>query len=221
MSSFVWMKVLESAPERYDRGIQMLSGGHIDEVYRRIAELAAAPGKRVLDIGCGTGGVTLACAARGADVIGLDVDAGMLAIALAKLLPDGAGTVRWLEAGVGEIVDHVESNSLDAVVSCLAFSELSVAEQDYTLKTAYHSLVPGGTLVIADDVLPAGGWRRAWARMRRIGLVVATYLLTQTTTRPVANLPARVRAAGFNDIQQEHLWSDLFLIVRARRGADT
>ena len=38
MSSFVWMKVLESAPERYDRGIRMLSGGHIEEVYQRIAE---------------------------------------------------------------------------------------------------------------------------------------------------------------------------------------
>jgi len=199
----------------------MLSGGHIDEVYSRIAELAAAPGKRMLDIGCGTGGVTLACAARGADVIGLDVDAGMLAVARAKPLPDGAGTVRWLEAGVGEIVDHIESGSLDAVVSCLAFSELSDSEQTYTLGIAYHLLVPGGTLVIADEILPAGGWRRAWARMRRLGLVVATYLVTQTTTHPVANLPARVSAAGFDDIQQEHLWSDRFLIVRANRGADT
>lgn len=81
MGSFVWMKVLESAPERYDRGIQMLSGDHIGEVYARVAELGAGPGARVLDIGCGTGGVSLCCAAREATVTGVDFDAGMLEVA--------------------------------------------------------------------------------------------------------------------------------------------
>ena len=87
MSTFVWMKVLESAPERYDRGIGVLSGGRIGNVYERIAALAAAPGKRVLDIGCGTGGVSLACAARGALVTGIDIDTGMLGVARAKPVP--------------------------------------------------------------------------------------------------------------------------------------
>jgi ubiquinone/menaquinone biosynthesis C-methylase UbiE len=221
MSSFVWMKVLESAPERYDRGIQMLSRGRMSGVYLRIAELAAAPGKRVLDIGCGTGGVTLACAGRGADVFGLDVDSGMLAVARGKPVPEGSGSVRWLEAGVGEIVDHFGEGSLDAVVSCLAFSELSVTEQEYTLRTAHRCLVPGGRLVVADETLPAGGWQRAWARARRMGLVAATYLMTQTTTRPVVDLAARIRAAGFVDIGEERLWSDTFVIVHAIRGATT
>ena len=48
MSSFVWMKVLESTPRRYDRGIRMLSHGRIEQVYERIAALAAAPGKRIV-----------------------------------------------------------------------------------------------------------------------------------------------------------------------------
>lgn len=38
MSSFVWMKVLESAPERYDRGIRVLSRGRIDDVEKRLDE---------------------------------------------------------------------------------------------------------------------------------------------------------------------------------------
>jgi ubiquinone/menaquinone biosynthesis C-methylase UbiE len=221
MSSFVWMKVLESAPERYDRGIQMLSRGRMIDVYRRIAELAAAPGKRVLDIGCGTGAVTLACAGKGADVFGLDIDSGMLAVARSKPVPVGSGAVRWLEAGVGEIVDHFNEGSLDAVVSCLAFSELSITEQEYTLRMAYRCLVPGGCLVLADETLPSGGWQRAWARLRRMGLVAATYLVTQTTTRPVVDLSARIRAAGFVDIDEERLWSDTFVIVHAIRAATT
>jgi hypothetical protein len=40
MTSFVWIKVLESAPQRYDRGIAMLSGGRITEAHERIAALA-------------------------------------------------------------------------------------------------------------------------------------------------------------------------------------
>ena len=39
MSSFAWMKFLESAPERYDRGMQLLSRGRIGDVYERIAAL--------------------------------------------------------------------------------------------------------------------------------------------------------------------------------------
>ncbi len=207
MSSFVWMKVLESTPERYDRGIRLLSRGRIDDVYERIAELAAAPGKRLLDIGCGTGGVSLACAARGARVTGIDIDAGMLEVARGK--PGGA-SVEWLELGVAEIGDRFAPGSLDAVVSCLAFSELSPDEQRYALSMAWSRLVPGGVLAIGDEIAT-----RAWHRVARWPLALATYVMTQTTTRPVADLPERVRAAGFERVEQEQLWSGSFAIVHA------
>lgn len=84
------MKVLESVSERYDCGIRMLSVGRITETYKRIAALVAAPGKRILDIGCGTGGVTLACADCGATVTGIDIDAGMPEVARNKPLPASA-----------------------------------------------------------------------------------------------------------------------------------
>jgi demethylmenaquinone methyltransferase/2-methoxy-6-polyprenyl-1,4-benzoquinol methylase len=75
MSSFVWMKIPESGPKRYDRGIRMLSRGRIEEVvYERIAMMVAAPGKRILDIGYGTGGVSVACAARGTTVTAIDIN---------------------------------------------------------------------------------------------------------------------------------------------------
>jgi 2-polyprenyl-3-methyl-5-hydroxy-6-metoxy-1,4-benzoquinol methylase len=68
-------------PERYDRGVELLSRGRIGDVYSRMAVLAASPGKHVLDLGCGTGGVALPCAARGAHVVAIDSNAGMLEIA--------------------------------------------------------------------------------------------------------------------------------------------
>jgi ubiquinone/menaquinone biosynthesis C-methylase UbiE len=217
MSSFVWMKVLESSPERYDRGIRLLSGGRIPEVYERLAELAAGPGRRVLDVGCGTGGVSLACAARGAEVVALDRDAGMLDVARRKPLPPGRGAVRWVDAGAAEIEDHAAPDSLDAVVSCLAFSEMSAAEQDYALRASLGRLRPGGRLAIADECAPGKGWRRAWHRLRRLPLEAAVYVLTQATTRPVEGLADRVRGAGFVDVHVEELW-EAFALVTARRA---
>jgi ubiquinone/menaquinone biosynthesis C-methylase UbiE len=216
VSSFVWMKFLESAPERYDRGIWILSRGRIEEVYNNIAAVVAAPGKRILDIGCGTGGASLACAARGAVVTGIDTNAGMLEVARAKPIPP-SGTVQFLELGSAEIEDQFEAESLDAVVSCLAMSEMSSDEQDYTLRAAYSSLVPGGEIMIADEVAPERGLARLAYWLWRLPVVVATYLLTQTTTRPVWDICRRVRAAGFSDVQAQRIWSGNFLIVHGAK----
>ncbi len=144
----------------------MLSGGRIEEAYERIAALAAAPGKRILDIGCGTGGVSLACAAHGATVTGIDINAGMLEVARHKRGP-ASGNVAFLQLGAAEIEDRFAEGSFDAVVFCLAMSEMSAEEQDYALHVAYSRLAPGGALVIADETMPEGAVSRLVYRLWR------------------------------------------------------
>jgi ubiquinone/menaquinone biosynthesis C-methylase UbiE len=218
MSSFAWMRFLESAPERYDRGVELLSRGRIHDVYERIAAQAAGPERRVLDIGCGTGGVALACAARGAQVVAIDSNAGMLEIARAKPVPSqSGGTVEWLELGMAEVEDQFGEATFDSIVSCLVFSELSSDEQAYALQMARSRLVPGGRLVIADETRPTSRLRRAWHRVQRLPLSAAAYLTTQTTTRPVERLAEHVRDAGFSDVEEARLWDDTFVIVQAVR----
>lgn len=220
VSTYVFMKVLESAPHRYDAGIRRLSGGRIDEIYHRVAALAVEPGSRTLDIGCGTGGVTLACAALGARVVGIDSSAEMLQVARQKEVPaENGGTVEWLEIGVAEMVDHFEKGSLDAVVSCLCFSELSPDERTYTLQTAKSLLAPGGRIVIADEVLPDSNASRLWHRLRRLPSVVTTYVATQTTTRPVEGLREAMEQAGFEGVAEEHVGAD-FAIYSAKVGGE-
>jgi demethylmenaquinone methyltransferase/2-methoxy-6-polyprenyl-1,4-benzoquinol methylase len=218
MSSYVFMKILESAPHRYDRGLRILTRGRITDIYEQVAGLAASPGARILDIGCGTGGLALACAERGATVVGIDINAGMLEVARSKPLPaNSGGSVEWVELGAVEIEDRFGEAAFDAVVSCLAFSELSRQEQGYVLKVIRSRLKVGGKLVVADEVPPTSAARRFWHRVARWPVAVVTYALTQATTRPVAGLVARVREAGFTEIEETRLWSGDFAIVCATR----
>lgn len=221
MSSYVFMRVLESAPERYDLGMRILSRGRIGGIYAKLADRVAAPGRRVLDVGCGTGGAALACAVRGAHVVGIDRNAGMLAAARAKPPPPGEGRVEWLEIGAAEIEDRFPENSFEAVVSCLAFSEMDPPDQDYALASIRMRLTPGGRLVIADEVLPEGRWRRIVYRLVRLPQLVLTWVIAQTTTRPLAGLAARVRAAGFEAITRVRPWGDAFEILEARAPRGT
>ena len=62
----------------------------------RLAQLLGLrPGAEFLDVGCGTGNYTLALAAKGAGMTGLDPSARMLAVARAK---PGSERVTWCEA---------------------------------------------------------------------------------------------------------------------------
>jgi len=219
VSTYAYMRFLEAAPERYDAGIRRLTGGRIDRIYEEIAGRVAAKGRRVLDIGCGTGGVSLACAARGAQVIGIDASPGMLQVARRKAVANPAD-VEFIELGAMEIQDRFPEKAFDAVVSCLALSEMLPEERRYVLETSWSRLEVGGILVVADEVLPHTRWARARNALARWPAVALTYLLTLQTTRPIRDLAAEVAGAGFGDVQEQRLMHDSFAIVTAfRRGA--
>jgi predicted RNA methylase len=104
--------------------------------------MVAAPGKRILDIGCGTGKVSLACATWGSTVIGVDSNPEMLEVARSKTKKAGLeGKAEWLELGVAEISAKIKEKSLDTAVSCLTFSELTPDERTYTRAHSYEDRV--------------------------------------------------------------------------------
>jgi demethylmenaquinone methyltransferase/2-methoxy-6-polyprenyl-1,4-benzoquinol methylase len=207
------MKVLESTPERYDRGIRLLSRGAIEQVYARVAELAASPGKHVLDIGCGTGNLALACSSRGARVTGIDANASMLGVAARKVASfDGLGQVELEQLNAMELMDRFDPASFDAAVSCLLFSELLTEERAYVLRTLRTRVRPGGLVVIADEVAPPSGVSRAWWHLKRAPVVAATWLLTQTTTHPVSGLQGLIKSVGYVETRIEHMKGD-FVVV--------
>jgi demethylmenaquinone methyltransferase/2-methoxy-6-polyprenyl-1,4-benzoquinol methylase len=183
MFSYIWMKILETQPRRYDLGISMLSLGASERIKKRLVGENVHAGDRVLEIGCGTGTMAIQAALRGARVLGFDISSRMLEVAEEKV--DAAG-----------LSDKVDE--FDLVTSMLVFSELSNDERVYALGHAYRTLRHGGRLAIADEAVPRNRWKRLLYLALRLPLLLVTFAATQTTTKAIDGLAELVSEAGFN-----------------------
>ena len=189
------MKILETAPGRYDKGIRILTLGRLGKAYDRLTS-HIRKGQKILDLGCGTGALTIRAAQKAAKVKGIDINSQMLEIAQNRATEANlAQNVELCEMGVAELGGE-ESESYDIVMSGLCFSELTEDELLYTLREAKRILKPEGLLLIADEVRPKSISKMILNWLIRIPLVTITYLITQTTTKAVKNLPEKVEKAG-------------------------
>jgi ubiquinone/menaquinone biosynthesis C-methylase UbiE len=197
MFSYIWMKILETQPRRYDLGIAMLSLGASERMKNRLVGENVHAGDRVLEIGCGTGTMAILAAARGARVLGFDISPPMLEIAREKI--DTAGLseqVELIEIGISGM-DKLADGEFDLVMSTLVFSELSKDEQAFALRHAHRILRNGGRLAIADETVPRRRWKRMLYLAFRLPLLLVTFAATQTTTRAIEGIAELVRQAGF------------------------
>jgi len=94
---------------------------------------------------CGTGTLAIALAADGAEVIGVDGDPEVLALAHAK---PGAEAVQWRK-GVATALS-LPGASADRVVMSLLLHHLDAGAKRTTLAEAWRVLRPGGRLHVAD-----------------------------------------------------------------------
>jgi ubiquinone/menaquinone biosynthesis C-methylase UbiE len=117
----------------------------------------------VVDVGCGTGTLAIALAADGAEVIGVDGDADVLALAHAK---PGADAVQWRK-GLATALP-LPGASADRVVMSLLLHHLDAAGKRTALAEALRVLRPGGRLHVADWGRPRDPVMRAaaWALAR-------------------------------------------------------
>jgi ubiquinone/menaquinone biosynthesis C-methylase UbiE len=117
----------------------------------------------VVDVGCGTGTLAIALATDGPDVVGVDVDAEVLALARAK---PGADAVQWRK-GLATALP-LAGASADRVVMSLLLHHLDAGAKRAALAEAARVLRPGGRLHVADWGRPRGALTRAgaWALTR-------------------------------------------------------
>jgi ubiquinone/menaquinone biosynthesis C-methylase UbiE len=118
---------------------------------RMVVELAKVkPGDRVLDVGCGTGSLTLTAqsyAGPSGKVYGIDASPEMIEAAKEKARRAGSGVV--FEVGLIEELAFPEA-SFEVVISRLAIHHLPADLKQRGFSEILRVLKPGGQLLIAD-----------------------------------------------------------------------
>jgi SAM-dependent methyltransferase len=114
--------------------------------YVELARQAAADGHTVLELGCGTGRVTIPIAKSGVEVVGLDNAAPMLDIARRKATAAGVN-VRWIEADMRSF--EIDQLFGLVIIPYRSFMHLLTDEaQASCLRTVRAHLVLGGRLAL-------------------------------------------------------------------------
>jgi ubiquinone/menaquinone biosynthesis C-methylase UbiE len=155
-------KTAGSYDEKVTREFAIYHHTRLDPFLDRVAQ--RKPGALVLDLGCGTGVVTLAAAARGFRVVGVDHSPEMLEIARRKV--HAAGLADRVELEVGE-VDHLRfgDDDFDGVLCQGLLHHLP--ELGSCLDEVDRVLEPGGFLYISEPTRDATPLKRALVRMWR------------------------------------------------------
>lgn len=185
-----------------DTGRQLETLYHIGDVVRRRglvrASLAAAPGERIVDVGCGPGFLSAELRQEvgpTGSVVGVDSSPAMLALAARRCRGLGNVTLHQGDATSVPVADA----SFDGAV-CVQVLEY-VPDTLAALRELYRTLRPGGRVVVWDVDWATVSWQsKDPARMARVLDAWDEHLAHPSLPRVLA--PA-MRSAGFRDVRME------------------
>jgi ubiquinone/menaquinone biosynthesis C-methylase UbiE len=112
------------------------------------------PGTTVVDLGCGTGQISLPLARRGAQVLAVDVSPVMASRLEEAARRQGVSGVQALALPIESLA--LPAASVDLVVSSYALHHLRDPDKARLVREAARWLRPGGRLVIADMMFGRG-----------------------------------------------------------------
>jgi ubiquinone/menaquinone biosynthesis C-methylase UbiE len=138
--------MFDGVAERYDAARPGYPRVIVDDL---VAVAGLEPGSRVLEIGCGTGQLTVDLARRGLDVTAVELGPALAEVARRNLAPYPHARVV-----VGTFEEYEVAEPVDAVVAASSFHW--VAPDARVTRTA-AALRPGGALAVIDVRHVAGG----------------------------------------------------------------
>ena len=182
----------------YDPVVERLSFGR-EQRFRELtlAQMQIDPAERVLDVGCGTGSLTLQAARLlGPDgsIIGIDAAPRMIAIARAKAA--AAALPARFETAVAEALPFADQQ-FTLVVNSMFCHHIDLQLKKLAFAEMYRVLAPGGRLITADIDKPSNllGWLTGW---------LGRWLLFQPEIGENLRglLPGLIAEAGFVEVRR-------------------
>ena len=160
--------------------------------------VAPRPGDVIADVGCGTGSLALLVnrVEPRADVVGLDPDPDVLALAQRKADTAGAA-VEWRACMGDALAESLGERSVDTVVSSLVLHQCPLAMKRAVLASMYSVLRSGGKVVIADF-----GLQRT--TLMRVAFRIVQLADGKQDTQPNADgvLPELLSESGFREVRE-------------------
>ena len=177
---------------QYDAVVAILTLGRARAMRAATVALARiAPGEAVLDVGCGTGDLTMAAHARaGAAGRVQGIDAAPAMIAGARRKAARAGYTIDYRVAVVEALPFPDA-TVDVVVSSLMMHHLPNDLKRGGLAEIRRVLKPGGRLLVVDLKRPTGQGSH----------LTLPRLVRHRMRSGVQDLPALVEAAGFSGVE--------------------
>ncbi|MFN0108706.1 MAG: class I SAM-dependent methyltransferase [Blastocatellia bacterium] len=177
-----------------------------------VRQAQISDGQRVLDLGCGTGTLTVAAklSTANCEVTGLDGDPAILKQATTKA--QRAGVSIKFDEGMSFALPYAEA-SFDRVLSSLFFHHLTRENKLKTLAEALRVLKPGGELHIAD-------WGKPDNWLMQIGSFLVQKFDGVETTADSFNglLPQFIAQTGFVFVEETLHFNSLFGTIRLLRA---
>jgi ubiquinone/menaquinone biosynthesis C-methylase UbiE len=197
----------------YDLSVNIMTLGQASRLRRMTVDQALLkPGESVLDVGCGTGGVTIPAKIRvgeNGNAAGIDPSPEMIAVANRKA--ERGGLQIDFRVGVIESLPFPDE-TFDAVTSSLMMHHLPADLQVKGVAEILRVLKPGGRFLVADMIRPSGpSFQRFFTSLiLHHGHVVDFGL---------QDVPALLRKAGFEDVEQLDARFLVIGFVRATKPA--
>ncbi len=179
------MKYVEYVPLRYDKLMNLLTlGTHVRSRELILSEIK--PNMDVLDIGCGTGTLSLLAAEKGAQVVGVDASVQMLSLCRDKLKASSLDSqVTLHECGAASMDSVLGDQKFDVIIASLMLGELPRDMRIKTLQVASARLKPGGKFLICDEFWPESFWGNAIYTLLFLLFFIPNFLFTRTLIRPL------------------------------------
>lgn len=194
----------------YDLVVNLLTFGRENALRRQTIQYASIPaGATVLDVGCGTGTLTLLAKAAVGDhgsVYGLDASTEMIAVARQKAVQHRQAVN--FQTGVIEALPFSDG-TFDVVLSSLMVHHLPPDLKQRGLAEIYRVLRPGGHLMVVDIARPV-------TLAQRLTMMSVVH---HGLTSDVYDLIPLMEQIGYTGIQSGRLsWRSIGFVQGSRGG---